>query len=595
MALIYRRKHSFTAGEVSPLMTDRVDFDRHQNGSYKLRNMVCLTQGPVTRRPGFRFIYSLNTLGLDTANPKVRMIPFVFNETQAYVLIIFQHTSGPRIVFGTDQGLVTNSGNIVYLTLPSTWDIDNFDYAQSGDLMYCAQGGLPPHYIQRNSHISWTLTQITFANQPAVWTNGNGWPERVTFHQQRLVFGSTTLKRQTIWLSKAGSFHDFGQNVTLLDSDGVSFTLDSGTQNKIKWLISAKGLCVGTMGNEWTVTGSTQDALTPMNILAQRQTSKGSEGIEPQSIEGKTLFIERFGRNVNEFAYNYALDYSGGYETNNITVLAPHLTKDYSITSWAYQQTPSSIIWCVRGDGDLLGLTYQRQHKVIGWHSHDTLGAFLASACIPGTEREDQLWVVVKRILPSGNKFYIEQLDTMFDSEEAEWARFLDSSVTYLGTAISTVTGLSHLEGMKVSVLGDGAIMPDKTVASGQISLPYAATHITVGLPYTSEVVPCLPDPEQKDGSTLGRMQQVAFLNLELYQTIGLEVGRYKTADPSDPEELIFRTSTDHIGTPVALFTGMKTIAFVEGWDNKTRYFIRTSTPLPMTILGVIDAVEVTE
>jgi hypothetical protein len=595
MALVHRRKHSFTAGEVSPLMTDRVDFDRHQNGSYTLKNMVCLTQGPVTRRPGFRFIYDLGALGLNTSNPKIRIIPFIFNESQSYAMIVFMHTSGPRIVFGTDLGLVTDTGNVVYLNLPSGWDIDNFDYAQSGDFMYCAQSGKAPHYIQRNSHTSWSVTQITFASQPSIWSDANGWPERVTFHQQRLVYGSTTLKRQTIWMSKAGSFHDFGTSGTLVDSDGVSFTLDSGTQNKIKWMVSAKGLYAGTMGNEWTVTGSSQNALTPTNILAQRQTSKGSEGIKPLAIDDRTLFVEQFGRSVNEFVYNYSLDYSGGFETNNITILAPHLTEFYSITSWAYQATPYSIIWSVRGDGKLLGLTYQRQHKVIGWHHHDTLGAFLSVSAIPGSYRETTVWAAVKRILPGGTKYYIEQMDTVFNSEEAEWARFLDSFITYLDVPATVFTGLSHLEGLSVSIIADGAIIPDQVVASGTVTLPYAASHVTIGLSYVSEVVPCVPDIDLKDGTALGRMQQICCLDVELFRTVGLTVGRYINGGTEKTEDIIFRTPTDPLGGALPLYTGIKRISFVEGWDSRTLYFLRKSDPLPLTILGVMDVVEVTE
>ena len=108
----YRLKHSFTAGELTPLMDVRVDFERYKNGCRSLQNMVCATQGPAVRRPGFKFVFDLMTIGLDPANPIVRMIPFVFNELQAYVMVFYMHTDGdPRVVFATtaadgEDGLV---------------------------------------------------------------------------------------------------------------------------------------------------------------------------------------------------------------------------------------------------------------------------------------------------------------------------------------------------------------------------------------------------------------------------------------------------------------------------------------------------------
>ena len=385
----YRLKHSFTAGELSPLMNDRVDFERYNNGCKVLRNMFCATQGPAIRRPGFKFIYDLTAagLGFQTTNPKVRMIPFVFNELQAYVMIFYMHTDGKaRMVLGTttqsgEDGLVEGSGvereytleavapwtasgtvditlpagltfvsatayhiavndtkttlvwdagtpganefkltyvtgtgvatvtcgsdpatggyvyltmeftaaaiatdELVTLTLPTGFDIDKFDWAQSADEMYLAQSGLRPHIIKRHDHDTWSIARLTVANEPADWSDSNGWPERVSFHQQRLVFAANIIRRQTVWLSKSGDFNDFGKHTTLLDSDGVSFTLDSGTQNRIQWVASGKSLHIGTLGNEWTVTGNDKSALTPTNILAQRQTNNGSEPNKPLRV-----------------------------------------------------------------------------------------------------------------------------------------------------------------------------------------------------------------------------------------------------------------------------------------------------------------------
>ena len=400
-------------------MSARVDFSRHNNGCKSLSNMVCTTQGPATRRGGFRYIYDLTSIGLNPADPRVRMLPFVFNEIQAYAMIFFVDINGDVIlVFGDKAGLIVygdppitecppgtpvtpTPGDIVSLNLgpvaapgyspgdtDTGWDIDYFDWAQSGDEMYIAMSSQAPQVIKRYASSCWELASLTFTDQPVDWSDVNGWPERVTFHQQRLAYAANLLRRQTVWMSKAGDFYAFGTESTVVDSDAITFTLDSGTQNKIVWMISGKSLNVGTIGNEWTVTGSTRTALTPSNVLAQRQTNNGSEPNKPLMVGITTLFIERHGRAVNEFVYDFNVD---SYKTSDMSVLSEHVTKYSSIRDWTYQQTPDNIIWCIRKDGYLLGITYQREHEVIGWHVHNTKGDFEAITSVPGDDREDEV------------------------------------------------------------------------------------------------------------------------------------------------------------------------------------------------------------
>lgn len=606
---MFRLKHSFTSGELSPLMNDRIDFDRYKNGCRVLENAFCLTQGPAARRPGTEFIYDLNLLGLDTTDPQIRMIPFIFNETQAYSMVFFMHTDGdPRLVFGTESGLVVYSdppitecppgtpvtpvaGEIVMLTLPTEWEIDVFDWAQSADEMYFAQPGLNPHVIKRYDSECWELVSKTFTDQPTDWSDVDGWPERITFHQQRIVFAANAIKRQTVWMSQAGDFDSFAISSPLKDSDAITFTLDSGTQNKIVWMTAAKALNIGTIGNEWTVVGGTQTSITPSNILAQKQTNNGSEPNKPLTIGETSLFIERHGRTVNEFVQDQA--YYDSYKTSDLSVLAPHMTEFYSITDWAYQQTPSRIVWCIREDGAIIALTYQRDHKVVGWHRHITQGEFQALTVIPGDTREDDVWVVVKREIESVDRYYVEKLADLQRPIDVTDSKYLDSFLVYDSTPVSTVSGLDHLEGLEVGVLADGMVLPARTVASGAISLDAEYSKIIVGLAYTSEIRPNLGDPGQNDGVALSRTQRITNLNIDFYESLGCKYGKDDSEDGETEEELPFRVPSDLTGIAVPLFTGFKKISFLEGFDDNSEYFIRQDKPLPLIIRSVVDEFEV--
>lgn len=608
---VSQTKHNFTAGEVSPLIFGRQDFDRFKNGCRSMKNMVSLIQGPATRRSGFQYMASLSDLGLDSADPKVRLVEFIFNETQAYVLVFFKHTDGSiKMVVAVDDGLLVfpdpaptecpsgsawsvNPGDVFILDMPTGWDIDNFTYAQSGDNLYCAQSTLNPHVIIRYDFYCWTVDSLTFTDQPADWSSTYGWPETVTFFQQRLVFGGNKLRRQTVWCSRAGDFTHFGAlaPTALVDADAVSFTLDSGTQNKILWMQTVKQLHIGTVGNEWIVTGNGQNAITPSSVLTQSPTNQGSQKIRPLRVGLTTLFIEQHGRVVNEFSYDYNYD---SYKASDITILAPHLTEYFSISRWCYQQTPNSIVWCVREDGTLLGLTYQRQHNVVAWHVHDTDGAFIDVCSVPGINREDDLWAIVRREIEGVDQYYLEKKAQDFKGTTAEEGKFLDSFLQYEGGPALMIEGLEHLEGKEVYILSDGSVHPPRTVEDGTIYLQDTATNVLVGLYYYSEVNPLLTDAgTDKTGTTITRIQRILELNLELYRSLGFEIGTYDIDGVEYVEEKSFRVPSDLTNTALPLFTGTYKVDGFEGSNDHAEYFIRQRQPLPLTVIGVVNRLEV--
>lgn len=605
--MIHRLKHNFTAGEISPLTSKLVDFSRFKNGCHRLENMIPLTQGPVTRRVGFEFIYDLTLLGLDLNHLKVVQIPFTHDEELEYNLILFNHVSGtPRLVVAIAGGLVVypdppptecpagtpisppvSAGDVVYIDLPN-FEIDKLDYAQSGDELFIAQPGLQPHVLTRYSHYCWTLSSVTFANQPTDWSTTNGWPETVVFFQQRLLFACNTLRPHTVWASKAGDYLNFTTGTN--DDDALTFTLDSGTQNKIMWLAAKKALNIGTLGNEWTVTGATSHAITPTNILAKLQSNRGSSKVKPLSVNFTTIFTERFGRTVEEFIYDYMFD---SYKTVDMSVLAPHITEKFSLIDWAYQQVPHSIIWMVRSDGELIGLTYQREQKVVGWHRHPSDAVMMSVNCTSSkTRREDELWVIVKRTIDGNEKIYLEKKAAEFISDDAIDSVFLDSYSVFSGASVNVIHGLYHLEGKTVSILADGATHPDRVVSSGTVELNNFYSHIVIGLPYKSVVEPVLQELNVETGTSVGRYEGIAYLDLSLYRSLGCKIGRCDSEDGDYEEVIPFRRPYDKTGSRLPLFSGVKHVNYPESYDRDARYYISQEQPLPLTILAITDIFE---
>lgn len=74
-------KAAFNAGEISPKLESRVDYNKYENGCATLCNMTPLVQGGIRRRPGSRFVAEVK----DSA-AKTRLLRFEFSTEQAYVI-----------------------------------------------------------------------------------------------------------------------------------------------------------------------------------------------------------------------------------------------------------------------------------------------------------------------------------------------------------------------------------------------------------------------------------------------------------------------------------------------------------------------------
>jgi len=148
------------------------------------------------------------------------------------------------------------------------------------------------------------------------------------------------------------------------------------------------------------------------------------------------------------------------------------------------------------------------------------------------------------------------------------------------------MTGLWHLEGETVSILGDGNVFPPQVVVNGTVTLPQAVTKCHIGLAFTARAK-TLPITTQK-AVVEGRRKIVNALALRLARTRGLKKGR------SLDELYEMRERTDeNPGLPTRMINGIKHEIISTNWDeNGQTYFVQTE-PLPVTLLSVVAEVEV--
>ena len=422
------------------------------------------------------------------------------------------------------------------------------------------------------------------------WSITTGYPSTVSFYEQRLVFAGSTNNPQTLWFSKSGDYENFNENYhgTVADDDAITYTIASNQVNAIRFISATRSLIVGTVGGEFSVSGGgTDDPVTPTNILIKKQSNHGCANSDAIPVGNVTLFLQRAKRKIRELAYNYDVD---GYVAPDMTILAEHISES-GIKIMSYQQEPNQIIWCVREDGKLVGLTYQREQQVVAWHQHTFGGAFGSGiamcesiATIPTDDKEYQTWVIVKRTINGVTRRYVEYMNTFdFDETDNTTFNFLDSQLSYSGSATTTISGLEHLNGQTVSVLADGSTHPNRTVSNGTITLARSASKVKVGLPYTSLLQTMRIDAGSQNGTSQSKTKRIFDISLRLYQTVGVEVG----PDLNNMESIPFRSSANPMDQAIPVFTGDKGIEFRGNYESDGFIFVRQTQPLPLTVLSL--------
>ena len=411
------------------------------------------------------------------------------------------------------------------------------------------------------------------------------YPSQVFFHQQRLGYAATNSRPITIWLSRTGEFESFASSTPPKDDDAMEVTLAATQASRIVWLQPDRtSLAFGTEGSEWLLTPSEGVALTPSTMSFQLQTTSGGSDIVPAvSVGGGVMFVQRGSGAVRDFSYNYSAD---KYLGQDVTILARHVVKDVDIVSWAFQQEPYSVLWCVLSDGTMAALTYMKEQEVIGWHRHETEGSFLGVASIPGVP-DDQLWLVVRR----EGAVFVERMDSFFDATELSEAYFLDSALNYQGEPAAHFAGLSHLAGRAVQVFADGGTVDGLTVSEdGGLDLDAPASSVHVGLAYVSRLVPNLPEVQTPQGTSFMHNRKIAAVRLRVYRSMSFLAGLEGNLVPVVDRHIrsgVFKTAPFFSdGTDLSLDV-------CGGWSDETPLVIEVRSATPLTLLSVLTTMDV--
>ena len=413
-------------------------------------------------------------------------------------------------------------------------------------------------------------------------------PSAVNYYQQRRVFANTTNEPQTVYTTQTGNFKSLRTSNPTRDDDAVTFSIAARQVNEIRHILSMQSLVLLTSGGVWLTNENENQALTPSTVGATVQSTVGASWVPPVIVNSTALYVQEKGTRIRDLNYEFN---SNNYTGTDLSLMAEHLFEGYEIEEMVYAEEPYSILWCIRSDGVLLGLTYQREHQVWGWHHHTTDGEFESIATI-NEDGRDAVYVTVKRTVNGSTVRYVERIEPRFD-DSAENTFCVDSGLTYNGAAATVISGLDHLEGEDVVVLADGNENAGLTVAGGAITLPRAASVVQVGLPFVPAIELLDIDVASTTETLKGKEISVSKVIIEVDKSRGGWIGPISDDGTADNMvEIKPRFDSDGYGA-MSLKT-YKAEAIIEPqWAKGGGVRIEQRSPLPLSILSVIPDVDI--
>lgn len=413
----------------------------------------------------------------------------------------------------------------------------------------------------------------TWTIEAPAWTLENGFPRAATLHQGRLWVAGTKTKPQTIWASASDSFEDFGRGTK--DNESMEFTITAPLIDAIEWLMPNEKLFIGTASGTHHIAGATSDAIiTPTKVTVENQSSFGTAGATPIRAGSALLYIGLGGNRLYELVFN--LDSSDSFSSNDISLLSDHLGEISQFTRLSYEQRPWSIVYVLRNDGVICALTYNRLQQLIGWARRVTDGVIEDIATIPHwTAARDVTFVVVKRTI-GGTKRYVEYFDPDLNMDSG-----LSRAAT--GSPVSTVSGLTHLNGETVDIVGDGGVQPQRVISGGAVAINPAADAIDVGLHYAS-LGKTLPVASLQQAFQ-GLVKRVSKITVRFYKSVNAWI---------NGQQVPFRTTNDLMNTGIPVYTGEHEVSNY-GLDKEGRITFEQRDPLPQTIVSIVESVEIND
>ena len=643
MALLRQFYTNFTAGELSPLLSSRVDSDAYRNGVKTLDNFRILSQGGVTRRPGLRYLQELDDIAYQAE-------PYVYDEDEAYI-ILFSNTKATII----DVSDPTNVAATVTSCPWTTAMIGELKVAQSGDTMIIVHPDMAMQKLTRTAADTFSLAAYAFdtadgyVHQPyykfaaadVTITPQNSNTSDQTFTASSSIFSSDWEGEELEFTDDAGTVHhiEFKTYLSGTTFTGAFDTAPSNTNASANWkeqvFSSRHGYARSVIFHDQRLIFGGSKEL-PNHLFFSKVaeyfnfdvgTGLDDESIQVQIAENQVSEIKSMAslRHLAIFTSEQEL-YVPTVDNNPLTPSNVSIKKQISFGSGAVlpQEFDGAIVFLTKSKGAIRefiysdisqaynsdALTILSQHLIDSpvdmaaqREAADQVEAYLyvvnddGSIAVFASIRKEKLqgWFKYstdgefKNVVVVNRRVYVVVERTidgatftaleLFDNEY-----HTDCAVKATNASDTTDWTAAHLTDTEVVVKSGNYSMGTYTTdSSGDLTLTSAVDEVEIGLSYTPTLTTLPPEFQLNDGVSIGQKRRIVRAVLDLNETLNVKT--------KGTTILIRRVTDDFSLEPVAV-TQRKEV-YLLGWSSEGTVTITQDQPLDINLNGLMLEVEV--
>lgn len=419
------------------------------------------------------------------------------------------------------------------------------------------------------------------------WSDRRGFPSAVAIHEGRMWWAG----KDKQWGSVSDAYYSYGDE-QIGDAGTIARSIGAGPVDTINWLVSTEGLVMGGQGGEFTCrSNSLGEPLTPTNFNIKRGTTVGSTAVDPLEVDASVIFVDRSRTRVYELTNE---TFGSTYAIKELTALTPEIGRPEIIRT-AVQRKIDTRIHCVRSDGKVAVMIFDKLEEVNCWVLVETNGFVEDVVVIPAVGEEDRVYYSVKRTIDGATVRYLEKWALTSECEGGTLNKQADSFLIYSGAATQIITGLTHLEAEEVVVWADGVDLGTYTVAFGSVTLDRTVTEAVIGLGYSATFKSTkLAYASYLHGSALTQKKRIDHIGVILRNTHyqGLQYG-----DSFDTLDDLPLVDAEQI-TPADTVWGSydyDSVEFNGTYDADTRLCLKANAPRPCTILAAVISMNTNE
>lgn len=418
------------------------------------------------------------------------------------------------------------------------------------------------------------------------WSDYRGWPSAVAIYESRVWWAG----KDKVWGSISDAFESFDDSLAG-DAGTIARSIGAGPVDTVSWLMPVQRLLLGGQGAEHSIRSSSFDEpLTPTNFNIKQASTQGSANVAAVRYDSSGAFVQRGGARVFELSFGQANSsdgYTYDYGSGDLSILCPEILLP-SVVALGVQRQPDTRIHCVRSDGKVAVLVYDKAENVRCWvlvEMDDSADLIKDVVVLPGNV-EDQVYYL---ILAKNGNYYLTKWAQESECHGGQMCKIADLYVTNTLTPTTALFGLGHLVGREVVVWADGVYLPGPFTVSGggTISLGASYTNVCAGLPYTAQYKSTKLAYGAGLGTALNQRKRVGNISLVLRDThkAGLKYGPdFTNLDDLPNVEDGATTPANYVWESF----DKDSFAFNGTWDTDSRICLQASAPRPATVCGLV-------